>query len=193
MSKTLKRILDYKAGDFENLAEHYASLKDSQKPQTLILTCSDSRLVPHEFLNAKAGELFVVRNAGNLVAENDAESPSNEALTIEYGVLALGVKELIVLGHTSCGAMAGLMDTDSLEALPLVKKGLESYKAKHKSEIESCSGLDDLIVWNVKQQVKNLMSYAFIRDRVKSGDLVLTGAVYDFSNAKIVFEETFQS
>lgn len=187
MSILLNRISEYKNNKFNDLREHYAGLASSQAPHTLLVTCSDSRLSPQEFGVAQSGELFIVRNAGNLIPAPNLGSPSNEALTIEYGICALGIKELVVCGHKSCGAMAGLMNTEGLSSVPLVQKGLENYKACHEEEVGSCGDLDSLISWNVTQQLKTLMTYDFIKDRVLKGELKLVGMVYDFVNADVTY------
>ncbi len=185
MAILIDRIKEYKDNKFENLRTHYESLAASQSPHTLLVTCSDSRLSPQEFGLADSGELFIVRNAGNLIPKFDQNKPSNEAITIEYGVCALGIKELVVCGHKSCGAMAGLMDTKALAAVPIVQKGLENYKEAFRDEVEKAEDLDSLISWNVNQQLKNLMTYDFIKSRVQSGELKLVGIVYDFVNAEV--------
>lgn len=187
MSILMNRISKYKQNQPSSLKTHYESLSSSQSPHTLLVTCSDSRLSPQEFGLAESGELFIVRNAGNLIPAPSAENPSNEALTIEYGICALGIKELVVCGHKSCGAMAGLMDTKALTALPLVQKGLENYKSAHEGCVSSCEDLDGLISWNVTNQLKTLMKYDFIKERVLKGELKLIGMVYDFVKAEVTF------
>ena len=184
MSILLERIESYKKDKFSQLESHYQGLKSSQSPHTLIVTCSDSRLCPQEFGQSEAGELFVVRNAGNLIPPYDPQSPSNEGLTIEYGVVALNVQELIVCGHVSCGAMGGLMDLDKLAALPLVRQGLANYKSHYADEIDQCDSVESLIDWNVKKQLSHLHDYPFIPEKIASGDLMVHGMVYDFVQGK---------
>lgn len=188
MSSIQEKIADFKAGKFADVQGTYQGLANGQAPHTLLITCSDSRLCPQEFTGTEAGELFVVRNAGNLMPGYDADNPSNEGLTVEYGVCALGVKEIVVCGHVSCGAMAGLQDTDKLASVPLVQKGLEAYKTAHKCEVDACGeDLDTLINWNVKNQVKSLLSYPFVKERVEKGELKVSGIVYDFVNAAVPY------
>lgn len=181
MSKLLNKISDYNKNTFSKHKEHYEGLSSSQHPHTLLITCSDSRLCPSEFSETSGGELFVIRNAGNLMPSYNANSPSNEGLTLEYGVCALGIKEVIVCGHASCGAMGGLMDTDALAALPLVQKGLETYKEQNASEVSEISNLESMIEWNVQNQLKSIFSYPFIKDRIEKNEILVQGLVYDFT------------
>ena len=192
MSIIADRISEFKTSNFKEVEEKYKSLAQSQKPHTLLVTCSDSRLCPHEFAKAGAGELFIIRNAGNLIPSFSAESPSNEALTIEYGIVALGIKEIVVCGHRSCGAMTAVQNPEALDSLPLVKTALTHYKNENIKEIESCDGLDQIIEWNVRNQLASLLSYEFISTRIQKGELSLTGMVYDFVNAEITYETQVQ-
>ena len=192
MSIIVDRISEFKNSNFKEVEEKYKSLANSQKPHTLLVTCSDSRLCPHEFSQAGAGELFIIRNAGNLIPSYDNESTSNEALTIEYGVVALGIKEIVVCGHRSCGAMTAVQDPEALDSLPLVRKALTHYKKENIKDIEACDGLDQIIEWNVRNQLASLLSYEFIKDRVEKGELLLTGVVYDFVNAEVTYETKVQ-
>lgn len=192
MSLISDRIHKFKNSDFKTVEEKYKSLAQSQKPHSLLITCSDSRLCPHEFSQAGAGELFIIRNAGNLIPRHNAEKPSNEALTVEYGVVALGIKEVVVCCHRSCGAMTAVKNPEGLDALPLVKKALIHYKNENANEVEACESLDQLIEWNVRNQLSSLLSYDFISSRVKSEEIFLSGIVYDFVNAEVTYETNVQ-
>ena len=130
MSTVLDRIDTFKKQKFDHLKDHYLSLKNGQQPHTLFITCSDSRLCPQEFTQSKAGELFIIRNAGNMLPAYNPDCPSNEGLTLEYGVISLKVKEVIVCGHSSCGAMDGLQNIQRLSPMPLAHKALSLYRRK---------------------------------------------------------------
>lgn len=187
MSTLFEKIQSYRAGKFQELKDHYAELQQGQKPPVLMITCSDSRLCPQEFTQTDAGELFIIRNAGNLIAAHNPQAPTNEGLTLEYGVSALNVKEVVVVGHSGCGAMDGLMNLDKIESLPLVHRGLATYEQQHKQEVQSCSSLKDLIAWNVRQQVKNILTYPFIQEGIQDRGLSVYGVVYNFANAEIEY------
>jgi len=185
MSIVLKKIDVFRENSFYKLKNHYSSLKTGQQPHTLFITCSDSRLCPQEITQSQAGELFIIRNAGNMLSPYNSDYPSNEGLTLEYGVITLKVKEVVICGHRFCGAMGGLQNIRSLNAMPLVQKVLGRYKENHREEISQCKDLDSLTAWNVNKQLLNLLSYPFITNKIASRELNLYGIVYDFTRAQI--------
>lgn len=185
MSIVVKRIDVFREYSFYKLKNHYSELKTGQYPHTLFITCSDSRLCPQEFTQSQAGELFIIRNAGNMLPPYNSDYPSNEGLTLEYGVITLKVKEVVVCGHSFCGAMSGLQNIQSLNSMPLVQKALGQYKEDNQEEISQCKDLSSLISWNVNKQLLNLLSYPFITNKVASRELNLYGIVYDFTQAEI--------
>lgn len=183
MSQFLKKIEEFKENQFSQVREHYKSLQDGQKPHTLLITCSDSRICPQEISQSQAGELFVIRNAGNLMSRYSADNPSFEALTLEYAVSVLQVPEIVVCGHVSCGAMGALKDLDKVKSLHLLHKGLKNYKDQYQNEIAGKSS-DELIAWNVQTQLRHLFSYPFVKEAMAAGSLRVYGMVYDFVNAQ---------
>lgn len=180
------RVLEYSQGEFEKQRNHYQKLAEGQAPKTLLVTCSDSRLCPQEFSQTNAGELFVIRNAGNLVPAYDEKQATNEGLTLEYGVKVLKVKEIVVSGHVSCGAMQALMQPEQLKDLPLVQQKLTVYKQSNEDYFSKKPELPEVIEWNVKKQIENLLTYPFVKQAVDAGELFLWGWVYDFVNGKVV-------
>src|SRR5439155_6597105 len=103
---------------FEQLAEN------GQRPETLFITCSDSRVVPNLITNAAPGELFIVRNVGNIVPS--ADLPGGTAAAIQYAVEVLNVENVIICGHTQCGALKAILDPESVGHLEYVKRWLKS-------------------------------------------------------------------
>jgi len=106
-------------------AELLAGLVHGQSPHTLFIACADSRVDPSLIVQANPGDLFVVRNAGNIVPalDSDGSSEDGTAASIEYAVAVLGVQHIVVCGHSGCGAMAGLMEPESL--YPAVRDALD--------------------------------------------------------------------
>jgi carbonic anhydrase len=98
-------------------------LAAGQSPYALFITCSDSRVVPTLITGARPGELFELRTAGNIVPPYDV-GPSSEAATIEYAVEVLGVRDIVVCGHSHCGAVGALVRGDDLSAIPAVRDWL---------------------------------------------------------------------
>src|SRR5260221_6050909 len=109
MKKLVKGIIDFRRKGLPGYREKFGHLALGQSPDTLFIACSDSRVVPNTFASADPGDLFVIRNVGNLIAPADPSglSPSDESegAAIEFAVLTLGVRDIIVCGHSECGAM----------------------------------------------------------------------------------------
>ena len=186
MKNLLQGFDKYKSNVYANLKGHMQGLAEGQEPHTFLITCSDSRISTDQFVQASPGEIFVIRNAGNTIKPYDSEDPDSLAVTLEYGVVALNIPEIVVCGHVSCGAMDGILNLDKLDSLPLVQKGLRGVKEDFEFDLEKVEGLDQLVELNVRQQLKNLMSYPFIKERVEQGKLTLWGWVYDFAAGELV-------
>lgn len=194
MSIALKKFEKFASTQFKDQKADYAKLADGQAPKVLFITCSDSRVMPTDMTQSKPGELFVIRNAGNLVPKMDENKSTSEALTVQYAVEVLKVEEIVVCGHVKCGAMAGILDLDKLTGLKEVHKHLESCSHQFDSyELNNLredsnrdKALQSLIEKNVSKQIENLKSYDFISKRVGDGSLKIYGWVYDFVNGKIV-------
>ena len=123
MQKLVDGIHKFQKDVFATQTRFFERLADGQKPLALFITCSDSRIDPSMLTQTKPGELFIMRNAGNIVPPYGASS-CGEAATIEYAVAVLGVRDIVVCGHSHCGAMTGLLHPDSLAELPLVRCAL---------------------------------------------------------------------
>ena len=124
MHRLISGIREFRENVFPSRRAQFEELASGQQPSTLFITCSDSRIVPEMITQTEPGELFVLRNAGNLVPP-DATARSGEAATIEYAVQVLKVEDVIVCGHSHCGAIAGLLRPQLVEGLPAVEKWLE--------------------------------------------------------------------
>src|SRR5215831_1585436 len=103
-------------------------MRQGQKPHALFITCADSRIDPELITQSGPGEIFVSRNIGNLVPAYGEMSGSVSAI-IEYGVAALQVSQVVVCGHTDCGAMIGLLHQEKVTQLPIVKSWLRNGEA----------------------------------------------------------------
>ena len=123
MQKIIEGIYQFQTAMFGANKQLFENLADSQHPLALFITCSDSRIDPNLLTQTAPGDLFVLRNAGNIVPPYDAVH-GGEAATIEYAVTVLGVKDIIICGHSHCGAMHGLLDQSELKNLPAVRSWL---------------------------------------------------------------------
>ena len=126
MKLLLDRYKDFRQSVLAANREFYENLVSGQEPDTMLITCSDSRICPESMFGYKPGEVFVLRNAGNIVPSYGQGSSGGEVATIEYAVAVLGVKHIVVCGHTGCGAMKALLDPQSVTSLPAVAEWLRS-------------------------------------------------------------------
>lgn len=169
--------------------EHLASKQ--QKPLALFITCSDSRIDPVLVTQTEPGDLFIVRNAGNIVPPYGAGS-GGESATIEYSIAVLGVRNVIICGHSQCGAMHAMLRSESLGELPAVRKWFAHAEATRRIVHEKYHGLlvgDNLQMAaaeeNVLVQMNNLTTHPYVASRVATGDLRVYGWYYDIGSGHI--------
>lgn len=191
MRRLLQGIREFQHKVFPNHQSKFEQLASGQRPPTLLITCSDSRIVPELITQTEPGELFVLRNAGNIVPPYDA--PANgEAATIEYAVKVLKVEDIVVCGHSHCGAITGVLRPESLKDLPSVA-GWLAYAEKCREDIMAQPSVadpdDDLLTaaikTNVLVQLDNLRSYPAVAQAESAGDLALHGCFYRFETGDI--------
>ena len=190
MEKLVKGIHTFQEGFFADHRELFEQLAEAgQKPETLFITCSDSRVVPNLITGASPGELFIVRNVGNVVPT--ADLPGGTAAAIEYAVEVLKVENIIVCGHTQCGAMNAILNPESMENLPFVRKWLTQTTRVREivergyAHLSPEARLTAAVEENVLGQLENLREYPFVRNRVEAGTLRVNGWVFDISSGAV--------
>ena len=162
----------------------FRRLAKGQSPEVLMITCSDSRIDANLVMQTQPGELFQIRNAGNIVPVWG--TGGGETATIEYALRVLGIRNIVVCGHTDCGAMKALLDPSSLTALPAVKDWIESA-AEARRTTQSISKppgdpLDAIIEKNVLLQIQNLKTHPVVAEALAEGDLYVQGLVYEIES-----------
>lgn len=198
MEKLVRGIHQFQSTLFKENQDLFERLSQGQQPETLFITCSDSRIAPNLLLQTQPGDLFVLRNAGNIVPPYGASS-GGEGATVEYAVAALGVKHIVVMGHSHCGAMKGLLKPEDLSALPLVAAWLKHAEATRRVVAENyadCEGdalLNATIKENVLMQLDNLRTYPAVAARLTRGALTLHGWVYEIESGRILAFDPEQS
>ena len=189
MEKIINGYLQFKESGFKERKDLFAKLSNSQSPEVLFITCSDSRIDPNLITQTEPGDLFVIRNAGNIVPPHTVESDGIVA-SIEFAVVALGVKHIVVCGHSNCGAMKGALNTSGLTALPKVKSWL-NYCSEAVALVESREGdfksdeLNSVTQENVLLQIRRLEQYSEISKRLTTGDIEIHGWVYEIGDGTI--------
>jgi carbonic anhydrase len=156
MQKLIQGLHEFQQSVFAPRRIFFEELAAGQRPEALFLTCADSRVVPNVITQTEPGELFVVRNAGNIVAPHAPGSPpSAEAAAIEYAVEVLKVKDIIVCGHSHCGAMKAVLDPTQVADLPAVASWLGHADATRKIMKQNYGHLtgDALLTATVQENV----------------------------------------
>ncbi|MEU9629674.1 carbonic anhydrase [Streptomyces luteogriseus] len=181
MKTLLDRARTFRARvDFDSVT--YRKLAEGQYPEALFITCSDSRVIPAMITGARPGEIFELRNAGNIVPPYGRPGACGEAATIEYALEVLGVQDIVVCGHSHCGAMGALKSGDDLSSLPGVDAWLRLARPELTSVLETAPddpSLPEVSQGNVVNQLAALRSYPVVRQRLDSGRLRLHGWYYE--------------
>lgn len=193
MKKLIQGIVDFRQNLTQESRELFAALALGQKPDTLFIACSDSRVVPNLFASTNPGDLFVLRNIGNLIPPAKAQDNSAAAV-LEFSIFSLHVSDIIICGHSECAAMhalvhgveahscAGCHHLDSWlkygkEALKKLKQGFTINPA--------LSEHNQLSQVNVLQQMEHIMSYPFVRSRLEKKELFVHGWWFDIAQADV--------
>lgn len=189
MQKLIQGIHQFRETDFRPLQGLFERLAEGQHPETLFITCSDSRIDPNLLTRSKPGELFILRNAGNIVPPHGAGG--GEGATIEFAVAGLGVKDVIVCGHSHCGAMAGLLHPERVAELPAVAAWLGHAEATRRivrdnyAHLGGAPLLTATVEENVLVQLENLRTLPAVASRLARGDLHLHGWVYKIETGEV--------
>lgn len=190
MQKLVQGLHAFQEGYFSGHQQLFEQLATGgQNPETLFITCCDSRVVPNLITQAAPGELFIIRNIGNIVP--GPELPGGTSAAIEYAVEALNVEQIIVCGHTQCGAMEAVLDPSRVEHLPSVRrwiaraKGVRQVIEERYSELSREARLTAAVEENVLAQLENLRDFPFISQRLELRKLHISGWVYHIGRGEV--------
>ncbi len=195
VKKLIEGIVEFRKNVQKEYRESFGKLATGQSPDTLFIACSDSRVVPNTFASTNPGDLFVLRNVGNLIPPcgqfGISESDESEAAAIEFSVLTLNVRDIIVCGHSECGAMRALA-TDRNQVLT---PNLKSWLRHGDEAVERLnSGLafdttlsehNQLSQLNVLLQMEHISSYPSVKKRIADGTLAIHGWWFDIARADV--------
>ncbi|MCU1223403.1 MAG: Carbonate dehydratase [Edaphobacter sp.] len=167
------------------------AVSEPQRPRALIVTCADSRIDPELITGSGPGDLFVTRNIGNLVPAY-GEMLGGVSAVIEYAVMALKVRHVVICGHTDCGAMKALLDPESMEAMPTVKTWMRNAAAAM-SVADSLAEKDEkpserlsrLTRENVLLQLQHLRTHPSVAGAMAREELTISGWVYDIATGDV--------
>jgi carbonic anhydrase len=195
MHRLISGIVEFRERQLSKYAERFRDLALAQSPDTLMITCSDSRVVPDLLASTHPGDLFTMRNVGNLVPPATAEGISigdvSEASAIEYAVLVLKVANIVVCGHSECGAMKAVLANNPRPDAPNLEKWLHhastaAFRFEHERALEAAlQPHDQLSQFNVLVQLEHLMSYPIVRAKVAADTLHLSGWWFDIATGNM--------
>ncbi|WNZ11593.1 carbonic anhydrase [Streptomyces sp. 11x1] len=198
-ARSFKRRVDFESDEYRKLAV-------GQFPEALFITCSDSRVIPALITGARPGEIFELRNAGNIVPPHDAYgAASGEAATIEYALEVLDVQDIVVCGHSHCGAMGALKYGADLSGLPRVDAWLDYARPALEPVLGDATGSDntssdsigrdsassedpalrEVVQLNIRNQLAVLRDYPVARQQLDAGRLRLHGWYYEVDTGKV--------
>ncbi len=189
MEKVVAGILEFQKSPFESRKQLFAELANGQSPDVLFITSADSRIDPNLVTQTEPGDLFIVRNAGNIVPPHSKRTGGITA-SIEYAVAVLGVKDVIVCGHTDCGAMKGALNPEALNDLPHVHDWIDHARAaveivRAQRGQATLKELDSVIEQNVLLQLQHLKTHPAVAARIATGDIGLHGWVYNIEGGEV--------
>jgi carbonic anhydrase len=190
MRNLIQGIHQFQKEDFRELHDLFQELVHGQNPETLFITCSDSRIDPNRLTHSLPGDLFILRNAGNIVPPHGATA-TGEAATIEFAVTGLGVKDIIVCGHSHCGAMKALIKPEIIAEMPAMQGWLAHSEATRRIIRENYRDLNDdellmaAIEENVLVQIEHLQTLPAVAARRARGAIHLHAWVYQFETGGV--------
>jgi carbonic anhydrase len=192
MKKLITGLREFQSTYFSENRDLFEQLAHGQHPNVLFITCSDSRIDPNLITQTDPGDLFVIRNAGNIVPPYGAAN-GGEGAAIEYAIHALNISQIVVCGHNHCGAMKGLLKLNELQAdMPLVYDWLQHTQATRQlvlenyTELEGEELLEITVAENILTQIENLETYPMVRSRLRQGKLDIYGWIYEIETGEVL-------
>jgi carbonic anhydrase len=189
MNDLVAGFLKFHEAAYPERTQLFQQLAHAQTPGALFIACSDSRVVPELVTQQEPGDLFVIRNAGNIVPSYGPE-PGGVTATVEYAVAVLGVHDVVICGHSDCGAMTAIAQGHDLSHLPAVCNWLRHADAAklvnaHHHFANEHEKLAALVHENVVAQLNNLRTHPAVAQALSQGKLRLHGWVYDIESGQI--------
>lgn len=192
MDRIIAGVHRFRRTEYAKNRELYEELAARQQnPLALFITCSDSRVLPHRITQTQPGDLFEIRNAGNIVPPHGAPV-GGECATIEYSLDVLGIKHIIVCGHSQCGAMKAMLQETPLEQLPAAKAWFSHAEATKRIVKQKYNGLEFNELWtlatqeNVLVQMNHISTHPCVAARLASGDVHIYGWYYDIGSGLVL-------
>lgn len=171
----------------------YSRLSAGQGPKTLVIACSDSRVDPAILGGTSPGEIFVVRNIANLVPPYETTSGNHGvSAAIEFAVVNLKVKNVIIMGHRQCGGIRALLDPEGTQAGGFVQNWMKIAEPAKNRALQMAPKTDDLELWkcceleSIRTSLQNLRSFPFVREAEGKGELNVLGLYFDLERGELL-------
>lgn len=192
MNELIGRVFHFEKTIFPASSELFGKLaNEGQEPKALMISCADSRIVPEQIMQAQPGDLFVCRNAGNMVPPYATQN-GGVTSTVEYAVAALGVRDIIISGHSGCGAMKALADPTGLDAMPNVAAWLK-HGAAAEHIVSTCHGdlkgndrVRAITLENIIAQISHLRTHPSVAAAIARGQMTLHGWFVDIHAGQVL-------
>lgn len=190
--KLFDGVREFRKSVFPEQREQFEKLAQGQNPGTLFITCADSRVVPEMLTQTDPGDLFVCRNIGNIVP-GYGEMLGGVSAVIEYAVMQLKVRNIVICGHSDCGAMKGLMNVNdpALAAMPTVRSWLRNaeaartvVEARH-GDLDGDAKVQALVEQNVVTQLQHLETHPSVAAALATDEITLHGWVYGIKDGEV--------
>lgn len=191
VKKLIRGIVDFRKNVRPAYKDTFAELALGQNPDTLFICCSDSRVAPNVFASTDPGDLFVVRNVGNLIPPSGEPGQESGGAAIEFALTTLPVKQVIICGHSECGAMKALVNHQANASTPNLKNWLKNGELSlEKLDLgatlnPNLNRHNQLSQLNVLEQMKHLLTYPAVKNRIDAGELRVHGWWFDIKEAEV--------
>jgi carbonic anhydrase len=191
MQSLINGFFHFKHHVFPQERQHFQRLRNGQNPQALFITCADSRIVPELITQSRPGDLFVCRTVGNQIPAYSAAGSNAVSSAIEYALMALNVRDIIVCGHSDCGAMKAILHPEKLADLPATASWLEHADAARSAALQrrgnatEGTSLHNVTEENIIAQLRNLATHPTVAERLQRSELTLHGWHYQIHSAEI--------
>lgn len=189
MKEIIEGFLKFQKSAFPERVKLFESLANQQSPRALFISCSDSRLVPELVTQREPGDLFVIRNAGNIVPSYGPE-PGGVSASVEYAVAALKVNDIVICGHSDCGAMTAVATCKCLDHMPAVSSWLRYADSARvvneaRQHPDQSAKVAAMVRENVIAQLANIQTHPSVRLALEEGRMTLHGWIYDIESGRI--------
>lgn len=189
MKEIIEGFLKFQKNAFPERVKLFKNLANQQSPRALFISCSDSRLVPELVTQREPGDLFVIRNAGNIVPSYGPE-PGGVSASVEYAVAALRINDIVICGHSDCGAMTAIATCKCLDHMPAVSNWLRYADSARvvneaRQHADQPARVAAMVRENVIAQLANIQTHPSVRLALEEGRVTLHGWIYDIESGRI--------